>query len=189
VRSGTPDTTMFMIAKYRLERKEKDGVLVVVEEDPPPCPCCGGDLKYRDSRSRIRKKEGEAEDQHLLIPRYRCQNPNCKRYHNGLPDCLAPHKHYEAEVISGVCDRVVTEDDEDSEQFPCAATMRRWIMWLTGNIPNIDGHFRIKAERDERFFGLTYERIHQTTQRWLEVILRLIYNTGGVLPAQPDACT
>ena len=165
------------------------GFLVVVEEDPPPCPCCGGDLKYRDPRSRIRKKEGEAEDQYLLIPRYRCQNPDCKRYHNGLPDCLAPHKHYEAEVISGVCDRVVTEDDEDSEQFPCAATMRRWIMWLIGNIPNIDGHFRIKAERDERFFGLTYERIHQTTQRWLEVILRLIYNTGGVLPAQPDACT
>ena len=165
------------------------GFLVVVEEDPPPCPCCGGDLKYRDPRSRIRKKEGEAEDQYLLIPRYRCQNPDCKRYHNGLPDCLAPHKHYEAEVISGVCDRVVTEDDEDSEQFPCAATMRRWIMWLTGNIPNIDGHFRIKAERDKRFFGLTYERIHQTTQRWLEVILWLIYNTGGVLPAQPDACT
>ena len=57
------------------------------------------------------------------------------------------------------------------------------------NIPNIDGHFRRKAEQDERFLGLTYKRIHQKTQRWLEVILRLIYNSGGALPAHPDACT
>ena len=158
---------------------------VIVEEDPPPCPCCGSELKYRDRRSRICRKEGEEEDVHLLIPRYHCQNPDCKRYHNGLPDCLAPHKHYEAEEISGVCDGIITEDDLDSERNPCAATMRRWIMWLTGNIPNINGHFSRKAERDEHFLELTYEKIHQRTQRWLEEILRLIYNTGGALPAYP----
>ncbi len=163
---------------------------VIVEEDPPPCPICKGKLKYRDRRIRVRKKEGEEQEKDLLlIPRYRCQNRDCNHMHIGLPDCLVPHKHYDAEEISGVWDGMVTEDDLDSEKHPCAATMRRWIIWLLGNIPNIDGHFRRKAEQDDRFRGLTYEVIHRRTQRWLEVILRLIYNTGGALPAAPGACT
>lgn len=163
---------------------------VVMEESLPPCPVCGGELRYRDRKLRGRIKEGEEREKELLlIPRGRCQNADCKRLHNGLPDCLVPHKHYDAEEISGVCDGVVTENDIESERYPCAVTMRRWIIWLLGNIPNIDGHFRRKAERDERFRGLTYEVIHSRTQRWLEIILRLIYNTGGSLPAYPGLCT
>ena len=63
------------------------------------CPICQATLRYRDSRPRIRKKEGGLKDQ-LIIRRFYCKN--CHSYHNELPDCLVPYKHYETEVISGV---------------------------------------------------------------------------------------
>ena len=57
------------------------------------CPVCQGTLHYRDSRPRIRKKEGGTKEQ-LMIRRFRCQN--CHAYHNELPDCVVRYKHYEA---------------------------------------------------------------------------------------------
>ena len=68
------------------------------------CPVCQGMLRYRDSRPRIRKKEGGTKER-LMIRRFRCQD--CHSYHNELPDCLVPYKHYEAEVIAGVLDEVI----------------------------------------------------------------------------------
>ena len=65
------------------------------------CPICQATLRYRDSRPRIRKKEGGLKDQ-LIIRRFYCKN--CHSYHNELPDCLVPYKHYETEGISGVLD-------------------------------------------------------------------------------------
>lgn len=159
-----------------------------MEGDLPPCPVCGGKLLYRDNRPRIRKKEGGMKER-LIVSRYRCQNKSCRRLHTGLPDCLVPHKHYEAEVISGVYDGIVTEDDMDSEQYPCAATMSRWIRWLIENICNIEGHFRRMAETDSRFKGLTFQGVHSKTQRWLEDILSFVYNTGGALPPWWKVCT
>ena len=78
---------------------------VMSSDDTPVCPVCGGTLKYRDTRLRIRKKEGGVKE-YLMIRRLRCTD--CHRHHNELPDCLVPHKHYEAEVISGVLDGIVT---------------------------------------------------------------------------------
>ena len=88
---------------------------VMSSDDTPVCPVCGGTLKYRDSRPRIRKKEGGLKE-YLMIRRLRCTE--CLRHHNELPDCLVPHKHYEAEVISGVLDGIVTSEDADSEDSP-----------------------------------------------------------------------
>ena len=34
---------------------------VMSSDDTPVCPVCGGTLKYRDTRLRIRKKEGRRE--------------------------------------------------------------------------------------------------------------------------------
>ena len=79
--------------------------LVESSETTHICPKCRGTLEYRDSRKRILKHEGGARDQ-LMIRRFRCCQ--CCSYHNELPDCLVPYKHYEAEVISGVIDGVVT---------------------------------------------------------------------------------
>ena len=87
---------------------------VMSSDDTPVCPVCGGTLKYRDTRLRIRKKEGGVKE-YLMIRRLRCTE--CHRHHNELPDCLVPHKHYEAEVISGVLDGIVTSEDADSEDL------------------------------------------------------------------------
>ena len=44
---------------------------VVSSDDTPVCPVCGGTLKYRDTRPRIRKKEGGLKE-YLMIRRLRC---------------------------------------------------------------------------------------------------------------------
>lgn len=108
-------------------------------DDTPVCPVCGGTLKYRDTRLRIRKKEGGVKE-YLMIRRLRCTE--CHRHHNELPDCLVPHKHYEAEVISGVLDRIVTSEDADSEDSPSLLTMLRWLQWFRMNFANIEGFLR-----------------------------------------------
>ena len=47
---------------------------------------------------------------------------------------MLPYKHYDSEVISGVLEKVVTPDDLDSEDYPCAATMLLWIRWIQKNL-------------------------------------------------------
>ena len=103
------------------------------------CPVCQGTLHYRDSRPRIRKKEGGTKEQ-LMIRRFRCQN--CHAYHNELPDCLVPYKHYEAEVIAGVLDEVILPDDLDSEDYPSFSTMLRWLQWFRENLQRMEGYLR-----------------------------------------------
>lgn len=106
-----------------------------------------------------------------------------------LSDCLVPHKHFEAEVISGVLDGVVTPDDEDSEEYPSFQTMLRWLRWFTMNLQNIEGHLRNAAARlfqqTSASVSSLLETIHTNYANWLEIILRVIYNSGGFLPALP----
>ena len=104
---------------------------VMSSDDTLVCPVCGGTLKYRDTRPRIRKKEGGVKE-YLMIRRLRCTE--CHRHHNELPDCLVPHKHYEAEVISGVIDGIVTSEDADSEDAPSLLAMLRWLQWFSDSI-------------------------------------------------------
>lgn len=145
----------------------------------PPCPICNGLLAYRDSRSRIRKKEGGTKE-HLQIRRFRCSG--CHSYHNELPDCLTPHKHYETEVISGVIDQVISADDLESEDYPCLATMLRWLVWFQKNLTYIEGILRNAAEQSMAIFSSSLlENIRISNQRWLETILRIVYNSGGRL--------
>jgi hypothetical protein len=162
---------------------------VTSSDDTSVCPVCGGTLKYRDTRPRIRKKEGGLKE-HLMIRRLRCME--CHRYHNELPDCLVPHKHYEAEVISGVIDGIVTSGDADSEDFPSFLTMLRWLQWFQMNLANIEGFlrnagYRILGSGEGLLFSHAslLDIIRQTHQDWLERILRIIYNSGGFLPAVP----
>ena len=112
---------------------------VMSSDDTPVCPVCGGTLKYRDTRLRIRKKEGGVKE-YLMIRRLRCTE--CHRHHNELPDCLVPHKHYEAEVISGVLDGIVTSEDADSEDSPSLLTMLRWLQWFRMNLAILKGFLR-----------------------------------------------
>ncbi len=131
------------------------------------------------------KIEGGGKES-LLIRRLYCEN--CHRLHNELPDCLVPYKHYAAETISGVLDEIVTPDDEDSEDYPSAQTMRLWSLWLIKNIENIEGSLR---RAGYTILGLgegilsasesLLDAFRTRYQNWLEIILRIIYNSGGSL--------
>ena len=181
---------MVIITDYTLILKEESDVFFVESNEPiPPCPKCSGAMKYRDSKIRICKKEG-GEKTHLMISRVQCSN--CHSYHNQLPDCLAPYKHYEAEVIAGVIDGIVTPDDEDAEEYPCLSTMKRWIFWFRMNMANMEGWLRnigyliLGWNRDILFTSDSLlELIRKQHMNWLEITLRIIYNSGGVLPAIP----
>ena len=156
-------------------------------ENVPGCPYCSGELRYRDSRLRIRKHEGGSRD-HLIIRRFRCTA--CQSYHNELPDVLLPYKHYEAEVVSGVIDGIVTPDDQDSEDYPSFSTMLYWLRWFQMNLANMEGYLRNAGYRilglgkDILFSDQPLLRsVRNKHHNWLEKILRIIYNSGGFLPA------
>ncbi len=149
------------------------------------CPKCRHIMEYRDSRIRTRKHEGGERDL-LMIRRFRCTK--CHRLHNELPDCLVPYKHYDAEVISGVIDGVVTCEDKDSEDYPSVITILRWLRWFQLNLANIEGYLRnavysIFGLEQELLYskGSLLETIRSKYTDWLERILRVIYNSGGAL--------
>lgn len=179
---------MVIISDYTLRYKPKLDAFLVIDFGPlPPCPICGGELCYRDSRPRIRRREG-GEKESLIIHRLRCED--CHRYHNELPDCLVPHKHYDAETISGVLDGVVKPSDTDSEDYPCLQTMLRWLAWLNLNLANMEGSLR-RASQDILRLGKEFllssqsllDAMRSSFPDWLERILRIIYNSGGILTA------
>ncbi len=158
--------------------------MVETSFDHPPCPVCGEHLSYRDSRKRIRRKDG-GDTQHLIVRRMYC--PHCNKLHVELPDCLVPRKHYDTEVISGVIEGTVTQDDLDSEDHPCARTMRRWIKWYLENQTNIEGLLRHAFRKAGKVIavspeGSLFSFIREQTHLWLETIIRIIYNSGEVIP-------
>lgn len=121
-----------------------------------------------------------------MIRRFFCEH--CCRLHAELPDCIVPHKHYDAEIISGVIDGIVTTDDLDSEDYPCAATMLRWIRWFAKNLANIEGLLR-NATAKVKTYKLTspgksvLSLFKQGTLHWLEDLMAVIYNNGEKLSA------
>lgn len=176
---------MIIISDYTLVAKENFSILIGNREVLYTCPVCHGTLHYRDSRLRIRKREGGRKEQ-LRIRRFRCGE--CHSYHNELPDCLVPYKHYEAEVIAGVLDKIVCPTDLDSEDYPSFSTMLRWMRWFTGNLERIEEYLQRIAYRhlvcENKFFfskvSLLNE-IREKQQNWMEYMLCLIYNSGGFL--------
>lgn len=87
------------------------------------CPVCGGDLYYYDSVSRIVRTKGK-ETRHVRVRRLRCAT--CKTLHRELPDFIFPYKQYEAELIKGVIEGLITSDTLGYEDYPCEMTMKRW---------------------------------------------------------------
>ncbi len=87
------------------------------------CPDCGKDLKYYDKVRRIVRTKGRAT-WHVLIRRLRCSN--CEKIHRELPACVVPYKQYEAELIKGVLEGIITPETIGYEDYPCEMTMDRW---------------------------------------------------------------
>ena len=178
---------MVIISNYELQYIEKSIYSVKSNEDIPECPCCGSSLRYRDSRLRVRMKEG-SKKQYIKIRRLRCSNPDCRRYHQELPDCIVPYKHYDSEVISGVLDGIVQEEDLDTEDYPCVSTMLRWLTWFQTNIFDIEVYIQkfgcnfIKYNDDNSMNELCLlEKLQNTSVFWLETIVWIIYNNDGFL--------
>ena len=89
-------------------------IFLITSKEESICPCCGSPLKYRDSRKRVHKTAGGGKGWYL-IRRLKCSNDKCQRLHNELPDCICPHKHYDAGLIEDVVDQAHAGLDREEE--------------------------------------------------------------------------
>lgn len=163
----------------------RNKIFLIKSNDVSYCPICGEPLVYRDSCKRSMLLEGH-ERHNYLIRRLKCRK--CGKLHRELPDFLAPFKQYAVEIISGVLDGIVTSEDEDSMEYPCEKTMQCWHHWLIVNQLRIDGYlksigYRLLDFNEELLIsGMSLlAKLRSSTQKWLETILRFIYNSGGFL--------
>lgn len=88
------------------------------------CPKCGGQLKFFDTTKRIVRTKARRTEW-IEIRRLRCMS--CGALHRELPEDIFPYKQYEAEVICGVLDGLITCETLGFEDYPCEMTMLRWM--------------------------------------------------------------
>ncbi len=161
-------------------------IFLINSKEESICPCCGSPLKYRDSRRRVHKIAG-GDKEWYLIRRLKCTGGKCGRLHNELPDCICPYKHYDAGLIEDVADGVVSEEDTETEDYPCEGTMKHWRWWLHMNEKNMEGQIRAAAHRfldlDGKFLKSRVSLLEEMKERispgWLKAVARAIYNSGG----------
>ena len=89
------------------------------------CSLCGGELNYYDRVLRtVRSKSGKTN--YIFVRRMKCKK--CGFLHRELPEIIMPYKHYETEIIRGVLAGFITSDTLGFEDYPCEATMKRWVL-------------------------------------------------------------
>ncbi len=96
----------------------------MVGEQVTVCPNCGGYLEYYDKVPRIVRSK-RRETAWILIRRLRCES--CRHVHREIPDMIFPYKQYEAELIRGVLEGLITSQTLGYEDYPCELTMLRWL--------------------------------------------------------------
>ena len=96
----------------------------MVSMNMPTCPRCGGELKYYDRVQRIVRTKNR-KTRRFPMRRLRCQA--CRALHRELPELIFPYKQYEAEVIIGVLEGLITCETLGFEDYPCEMTMIRWV--------------------------------------------------------------
>lgn len=87
------------------------------------CPNCQTILTHYDTVHRIVRTKGR-ETSYITIQRFRC--PKCGAVHREIPSFIFPYKQYEAEIITGVLEGLITSDTLGYEDYPCEMTMTRW---------------------------------------------------------------
>jgi len=87
------------------------------------CPDCGGKLRYYDKVMRVVRTKRRQTDW-VELRRMRCDR--CGRVHREIPDYILPYKQYEADLIQGVMEGLITTDTYGYEDYPCEMTMIRW---------------------------------------------------------------
>ena len=95
----------------------------MVTEKVSRCPKCGGQLQFFDNVKRIVRTKARATEW-IIIRRLRCTA--CGTLHRELPETLLPYKQYEAEVVLGVLEGLITCETLGFEDYPCEMTMTRW---------------------------------------------------------------
>lgn len=130
------------------------------------------------------KLEGGSR-QVLILRRFRCTG--CRKLHTELPSVLIPYKHYSAEIISGILDRVISENDPDSEDYPCEKTMQRWRGWFAGNRSRIEGILQkallprsVRGGPNRRpvllrNLSIVFRKLYPD---WLERMVRIVLHNG-----------
>lgn len=88
------------------------------------CPACGGKLIFYDNVKRALRTKNRITN-YIDIRRLRCTE--CKRVHRELPEDVLPYKRYEAEVVYGVVEGLITCETLGFEDYPCELTMQLWI--------------------------------------------------------------
>lgn len=96
----------------------------MVNTNESVCPKCGGELKYYDQVQRVVRTKARKTDW-VGIRRLRCTS--CRALHRELPEDIFPYKQYEAEVIQGVIEGLITFETLGFEDYSCEMTMIRWI--------------------------------------------------------------
>ena len=112
-----------------------------------------------------------------------------------MPDCMCPYKHYDAGLIEDVVEGVVSEEDPETEDYPCAGTMKHWKWWAEMNEKNMEGQIRSAAHRcldlDDVFLKSAGSLLEGLKKRispgWLKSAARFIYNSGGRIDPCPQA--
>ena len=99
-------------------------VFTMIHVGDKKCPNCGQPLEYRDTVRRIVRTKGRLTKR-AYIRRLRCTG--CGSIHREIPKFIFPYKQYEAEIIRGVIEGLITSDTLGYEDYPCEATMRVWI--------------------------------------------------------------
>jgi hypothetical protein len=87
------------------------------------CPTCGGSLKHYDRVKRFIRTKGGIKYEYR-IRRLRCVV--CNKLHRELPEFIFPYKQYEAHIILGVLEGLITPETIGFEDYPCEITMIRW---------------------------------------------------------------
>ena len=111
----------------------------MISDNQSICPKCGGQLKYYDHVQRlVRTKFGNKK--WVAIRRLRCCK--CHAVHRELPDFIFPYKQYEADIIIGVLEGLITCETFGFEDYPCEMTMIRWRLFpprlfLLTAVPNL----------------------------------------------------
>lgn len=173
--------------KVRSYTQYRKPPFLVVSKEIPICPFCGKPMEFAQHAHRHEKLAGGTM-QWYQIEVWKCSDCTVQRMHRALPDFLAPYKHYNVDIITDVIDNVIDSDDLGYENYPSEKTMFRWKEWFKQNEDTIEKYLLICGARLLAYglailFSLiaTLSMMRTDVERWLSVILSIVYNTGAIL--------
>ena len=97
-------------------------------------------------------------------------------------------------VVADVVEGVISEEDLETEDYPCEGTIKHWKWWMERNRENMEGQIRSAAQRfldyEEGFLKTRESLLEGLKERispgWLKAAARFIYNAGGRIQPYPN---